>query len=234
MIIPTRQGLPCPDLGEWTPHLTKVLHDPKIVDLATFLNWRSEQPGTEIYPRQQDVFRALIATPPGAVKAVILGQDPYHGPGQAHGLAFSVSKGIPIPPSLENIRRELAADLGIDPPPHGDLSGWAEQGVLLLNTLLTVERGKPLAHKGKGWETFTDAVIRKASELAPPSVFMLWGSPARKKRELVDVSRHMVIEEVHPSPLSAHRGFLGSRPFSAANEFLESNFRTAIDWKRTD
>lgn len=229
MIIPTKQGLPAPDLGGWENYLKNAIQAPKMCDLATHLAWKAEG-GTTIYPPASDVFAALQLTDIDAVKVVILGQDPYHGPGQAHGLAFSVQKGQAIPPSLRNIYQEMRTDLRIETPDHGNLKKWAEQGVLLLNTLLTVEESKPLAHKGKGWEDFTDAVISAVSEHSPPSVFILWGNPARKKAALIDNERHHIIESVHPSPLSANRGFLGSKPFSQANAWLESQGRQPVDW----
>ena len=230
MIIPTKNGLPAPKLGEWSKALAPVVDSGKFVDLSTYLNWR-ESEGAVIYPQPHNVFASLKTVSPNEVRIVILGQDPYHGPGQAHGLAFSVQPGCDIPPSLRNMYKELEADLGHVPPAHGYLQSWADQGVLLLNSLLTVEKSKPLAHKGKGWEVFTDAVIEHVSRESPPCVFMLWGNPARKKKSLIDTDRHLVIESVHPSPLSATRGFFGSRPFSRANEWLTRQGRQAIDWK---
>jgi uracil-DNA glycosylase len=161
---------------------------------------------------------------------VILGQDPYHGPNQAHGLCFSVRPGVAIPPSLVNIHNELRADLGIEPPGHGNLSAWAEQGVLLLNTTLTVRAGQAASHQGKGWETFTDEVLRAVDDKPTRVVFILWGASARKKRSLIDTSRHAIIESAHPSPLSAHNGFIGSRPFSRTNEALTAAGLAPIDW----
>ena len=186
--------------------------------------------GRIVYPEEGALFRALELTPPGAVKAVILGQDPYHGPGQAHGLAFSVRPGTPPPPSLRNIFKEIEADLGIAPPPHGNLEAWARRGVLLLNTVMSVEQGKAGAHRGRGWEGFTDAVIRAAND-GPPTAFLLWGAPAAAKAALVDPDRHLVLTAPHPSPLSAYRGFLGCRHFSRANAWLEARGRGAIDWR---
>lgn len=182
-------------------------------------------------PDMYDIFNALRYTDYGDVKVVILGQDPYHGEGQAHGLAFSVRKGVAVPPSLRNIYRELRDDLGIDPPNHGCLEEWAERGVLLLNTVLTVRAGSPNSHAGCGWQTFTDAVIRKLNGREKPIVFILWGANARSKRGLIDVPPHFVIESAHPSPFSADRGFFGSRPFSRANAFLEGAGMTPVDWK---
>jgi uracil-DNA glycosylase len=184
----------------------------------------------DVYPPVPEVFAALHLTPYAEVKALLLGQDPYHGASQAHGLCFSVRHGIVIPPSLANIHRELADDLGCRPPRHGSLEHWARQGVLLLNATLTVRAGRAASHQGKGWEEFTDRVIEVVNQKAERVVFILWGSSARKKRALVDTSRHYIIESPHPSPLSAHRGFLGSRPFSRANTALESAGRSPIDW----
>ena len=179
------------------------------------------------------MFAALHLTPFADVKVVILGQDPYHGAGQAHGLCFSVRRGVPPPPSLVNIFKELQADLGIDPPSHGCLDAWAQQGVLLLNATLTVRARQAASHQGKGWETFTDEVLRAVNAKPERVVFILWGASARKKRVLVDTSRHVIIESAHPSPLSAHNGFFGSRPFSRANAALEAAGREPIDWHVT-
>jgi uracil-DNA glycosylase len=164
------------------------------------------------------------------VKVVILGQDPYHGPGQAHGLSFSVKPGVKIPPSLRNMFKELASDIDCPLPESGTLTGWAEQGVLMLNTVLTVRDGQAHSHRKQGWETFTDEVIRKLSNRDEPIVFVLWGRPAQEKVKLIDTSRHAIIESVHPSPLSASRGFIGSRPYSKTNLILESWDETPIDW----
>ncbi|NLC21318.1 MAG: uracil-DNA glycosylase [Halomonadaceae bacterium] len=187
--------------------------------------------GKVIYPHSSCWFRAFELTPLEQVKVVILGQDPYHGPGQAHGLCFSVRAGVPVPPSLVNIYKELATDVGFQPVTHGNLEHWARQGVLLLNTSLTVERGRAGSHRGQGWETFTDRAIALVSQQAPPCVFLLWGSHARQKRALVDSSRHLVLESPHPSPLSAYRGFFGNHHFSRANAFLQANKREPIDWQ---
>lgn len=184
-----------------------------------------------VYPAHQEVFAALHLTPFAEVKVLILGQDPYHGAGQAHGLCFSVRPGVPVPPSLANIFKELQSDLGIDPPGHGCLEAWARQGVLLLNATLTVRARQAASHQGKGWETFTDAVIQAVAEKPERVVFLLWGASARKKQALIDTSRHVVIESPHPSPLSAHNGFFGSRPFSRANAALEEAGRSPIDWR---
>lgn len=185
----------------------------------------------QIYPPGKLIFNALNSTPLDQVKVVILGQDPYHGPGQAHGLCFSVPPGVAIPPSLINIYKELEADLGIPPARHGCLTHWAEQGVLLLNAVLTVERFKAASHQGKGWEQFTDRVVSILNEKKEALVFLLWGSYAQKKGQFIDRNRHLVLQSAHPSPLSAHRGFFGNRHFSRANEYLQAHGREAIDWR---
>ncbi|MDN5351153.1 MAG: uracil-DNA glycosylase [Clostridiales bacterium] len=190
----------------------------------------SEYKDYTIYPDKHDIFNALHYTAYKDVKVVILGQDPYHGPGQAHGLAFSVKKGVPVPRSLINIFKELKSDLGIDPPGNGYLKPWAEQGVLLLNTVLTVRDGDAHSHKKLGWETFTDAVISAVDRKHTPVVFILWGRPAQEKQKLITNPIHKIIKSVHPSPLSASRGFFGSRPFSQANAFLEASGQAPIDW----
>ena len=192
---------------------------------------KQEYSSRVVYPDMYDIFNALKFTPYEEVKAVILGQDPYHEPGQAHGLCFSVRMGVQPPPSLVNIFREMKSDLGIQPPAHGCLESWARHGVLLLNTVLTVRAHEAHSHKGKGWETFTDQVIRLLSERERPMVFILWGRPAKAKEALIDTSRHKVITGVHPSPLSAHHGFWGGRYFSRANEFLVSCGQEPIDWR---
>ncbi len=184
-----------------------------------------------IYPHSSDWFRAFELTPLEEVKVVILGQDPYHGPRQAHGLSFSVQPGVKIPPSLANIYKELANDVGVKPVPHGSLVSWAKQGVLLLNTALTVEQGNAASHRGKGWEPFTDRAIETVSQHAPPCVFLLWGSHARQKKALIDQRRHLVLESPHPSPLSAHRGFFGNHQFSQANQFLLGQGRSPVEWQ---
>ncbi len=190
--------------------------------------------GTTVFPRPRDWFRALDLTPLEQVRVVILGQDPYHGAGQAHGLCFSVQPGVRTPPSLVNIYKEMESDLGIAPARHGFLEHWARQGVLLLNAVLTVRMGAAASHQGRGWERFTDAVIRLVAARADPTVFLLWGAYAQKKAAFIDdVSRggrHLVLKSAHPSPLSAHAGFFGSRPFSQANAFLEAHGRQPIDW----
>ena len=183
-----------------------------------------------IYPNMYDIFNALKYTPYENVKVVILGQDPYHGPGQAHGLCFSVKKGVEPPPSLKNIFKEIQAETGLPIPPHGELSAWAEQGVLLLNTVLTVRAGVANSHKGMGWEILTDKIISLLNEREQPLVFLLWGANARSKKALITNKRHLVLESVHPSPLSAYNGFFGCNHFVKANKFLNDNGLEKIDW----
>jgi uracil-DNA glycosylase len=213
---------------DWNPLLRGEFAKPYWNELQQFV--ATERARAPVYPPAAEVFRALHLTPYADTKVVILGQDPYHGPGQAHGLCFSVREGVAIPPSLLNIRAELKADLGIDLPRHGMLDSWAEQGVLLLNACLTVRAGQAGSHSGKGWETFTDEVLRAVNAKQETVVFILWGSFARKKKALLDLSRHVVIESAHPSPLSAHNGFFGSRPFSRANAALVAAGRDPVDW----
>lgn len=184
-----------------------------------------------IYPDMYDLFNALKYTPFSDVRAVMLGQDPYHGAGQAHGLCFSVQKGVPKPPSLQNMFKELQADVGFTPPSHGNLTDWTKQGILLLNTVLTVQESKPNSHKGKGWEIFTDRVITLLNERERPLVFFLWGANARAKKSLITSPQHLILEAPHPSPLSAHNGFFGCRHFSKANAFLQAHGQLPIDWK---
>ncbi len=184
-----------------------------------------------IYPPSQEIFTAFHLTPLEEVKVVILGQDPYHEPGQAQGLAFSVKKGVAIPPSLQNIYQELHDDLGYAIPSHGDLSSWARQGVLLLNTCLTVRAHQAFSHQGIGWEEFTDAAIRAVDRVDRPVVFILWGSPARRKKALITNQKRLILEAPHPSPLSAYRGFFGSRPFSQTNAYLEKNGVAPVNWE---
>ena len=195
-----------------------------------YLKIREEYRTHVVYPPSQEIFTAFHLTPLEKVKVVILGQDPYHEPGQAQGLAFSVKKGIEIPPSLKNIYQELYDDLGCPIPHHGDLSSWAEQGVLLLNTCLTVRAHQAFSHQGIGWEEFTDAAIRAVDKEDRPIVFILWGAPARRKKALITNEQRLILEAPHPSPLSAYRGFFGSRPFSKTNAYLEANHITPIDW----
>lgn len=218
-------------IGEsWKAPLAAEFSSPHMAELKAFL-LEQKQERKRIFPKGAEYFRALDLTPLDEVRVVILGQDPYHGEGQAHGLCFSVQPGVRIPPSLVNIYKEMQADLGIAPVRHGFLEHWAKQGVLLLNSVLTVEMGRAASHQGKGWERFTDAVIRAVNEQEKPVVFILWGSYAQKKAAFVDRSRHLVLRSAHPSPLSAHNGFLGSKPFSQANAFLEEHGREPIDWQ---
>ena len=214
----------------WLQPLQKEFDAPYMAALKSFLVAEKEA-GKRIFPKGSEWFHALDATPLDQVRVVIIGQDPYHGEGQAHGLCFSVRDGVQPPPSLVNIFKELKSDLGIDPPRHGHLESWAKQGVLLLNAVLTVEAGRAASHQGKGWEQFTDAVIREVNALPRPVVFILWGSYAQRKASFVDTTKHCVIKSAHPSPLSAHNGFFGSRPFSRANAFLEAHGEQPIDWR---
>ena len=214
----------------WLDVLRDEFDKPYMRSLRGFLRAEKDRQKV-IYPTSQNWFNAFNATPFDRVKVVILGQDPYHGPGQAHGLCFSVLPGVPPPPSLLNIFREMEADLGISPAPHGCLSHWADQGVLLLNATLTVERHRAGSHQGKGWEAFTDVAVQALQEQREGLVFMLWGSYAQRKGQIVDASRHQVLKAPHPSPLSAHRGFLGCRHFSRCNEWLQQRDLTPIDWQ---
>lgn len=197
--------------------------------LQVFLKAEREQ--HQVFPPEADVYNALALTPLDRVRVVILGQDPYHDDGQAHGLCFSVRPGVALPPSLKNIFRELRDDVGGDEPKHGTLTPWANQGVLLLNTVLTVRAHQAASHQRKGWEQFTDAVLRSVNQKTEPVAFALWGAHAQKKLALIDESRHLVIQSAHPSPLSARNGFFGSRPFSRINEFLRANAFQEIDWR---
>ncbi|MBY5941093.1 uracil-DNA glycosylase [Halomonas sp. DP5N14-9] len=214
----------------WERWLGVEFQAPYMQQLKAFLAAEKAARKT-IYPHSSDWFRAFELTPLDEVRVVILGQDPYHGPGQAHGLCFSVREGVKPPPSLVNIYKELAQDLGVTPVNHGHLEAWARQGVLLLNTSLTVEEGNAGSHRGKGWEAFTDRAIETVNAEAPPCVFLLWGSHARQKKALVDQERHLVLESPHPSPLSAHRGFFGNHHFSRANAFLAEHGRSPVDWQ---
>tara|TARA_Y100001970_G_scaffold266474_1_gene355214 strand:+ start:1389 stop:2045 length:657 start_codon:yes stop_codon:yes gene_type:complete len=213
---------------DWNPILRQEFNKPYWEELQKYIfDQRSSQ---KVFPAHTDVFRAFHLTSFAALKVVILGQDPYHGEGQANGLCFSVSSGIPFPPSLRNIFKELEDDVGVSKPQSGDLTKWAEQGILLLNTTLTVREGTPASHQGKGWETFTDEVIRCISQQKDFIIFVLWGAAARRKKSLIDVTKHTCIESVHPSPLSAHRGFIGSKPFSGVNQLLRRQGVSEIDW----
>ncbi|MEZ5409970.1 MAG: uracil-DNA glycosylase [Acidimicrobiales bacterium] len=217
---------------DWNPVLREELAKPYWAELQAFVD--AERSRHQVYPPPDEVFAALHLTPYAEVKVLILGQDPYHGPGQAHGLCFSVRPPVAPPPSLENIFTELHADLGLPVPRHGSLQHWAEQGVLLLNATLTVRAHQAGSHQKKGWETFTDQVIRSVNDKPERVVFILWGSFARQKRALITGPQHTVIESPHPSPLSAHRGFFGSRPFSRANAALVEAGREPVDWALPD
>lgn len=214
--------------NDWDEILNGEFDKPYYQQLRQFLI--NEYRTHTIYPDMYDIFNALKYTPYSQVKAVILGQDPYHEPGQAHGLSFSVREGIEPPPSLKNIYKELYSDLGITPPKSGDLTKWAKQGVMLLNASLTVRRGQADSHKGKGWEIFTDRVISLLNERKEPIVFILWGSKAKAKTALITNKEHYIIASAHPSPLSASNGFFGSKPFSKCNAFLRSKGIEPIDW----
>ncbi len=217
----------------WLAWLGEEFEQPYMQQLRNFL-LQEKQRGKVIYPPGPQIFNALNTTPPETVKVVILGQDPYHGPGQAHGLCFSVRPGVPAPPSLQNIFKELHSDLGLLLPAHGCLQHWAEQGVLLLNAVLTVERGRAGSHQGQGWERFTDRVVAEINQRLEGVVFLLWGSQAQKKAAQVDPKRHRVLKAPHPSPLSAHRGFFGCRHFSKANDWLKTQGRSPVDWQLPD
>ncbi len=216
---------------DWNPVLRGEFAKPYWTELSRFV--AEERSRHTVYPPADEVFAALHLTSHESTRVVILGQDPYHGPQQAHGLCFSVRKGVPVPPSLANIRKELATDLGITSPAHGSLERWARQGVLLLNATLTVRGGQAASHQGRGWETFTDEVLRAVNAKPHRVVFILWGSSARRKKSLID-PQHTIIESAHPSPLSAHQGFFGSRPFSRANTALVEAGLEPIDWALDD
>jgi uracil-DNA glycosylase len=220
-------------IESWRSPLQPQFDSGYMVDLKAFLS-AEKAAGKTIYPKGSEWFAALDATPLEEVRVVILGQDPYHGEGQAHGLCFSVQHGLRPPPSLVNIYKEMKTDLGIDPPKHGNLRSWAEKGVLLLNSVLTVEAHKAASHHGKGWEKFTDEIIQLVNDQPRPVVFILWGSYAQKKAAFLDQSKHLVLKSVHPSPLSAHNGFFGSRPFSQTNAFLKAQGRGEVDWRLPD
>lgn len=214
--------------NDWDGILADEWEKPYYRQLHSFL--KEEYSKTRIYPDMYDIFNALKYTPFADTRAVIIGQDPYHGPGQAHGLCFSVKKGVPLPPSLVNIYKEITDDLGVTMPQHGELTGWAKQGVLLLNTVLTVRAGQPNSHKDKGWEIFTDRVISELNRKETPIVFLLWGANAEKKARVITNPIHKKLITVHPSPLSAYRGFFGCRHFSKANEILISSGQPPIKW----
>ncbi|MGY9075166.1 MAG: uracil-DNA glycosylase [Acidimicrobiales bacterium] len=213
---------------DWNPILRQEFDKPYWSELQGFV--QHERRAFEIFPPDDAVFAALRLTPYAETKVLILGQDPYHGPGQAHGLCFSVRRGVKVPPSLRNVYKELEADLGMPPPDHGNLDAWARQGVLLLNAVLTVRAHEAASHRNQGWETFTDEVIRVVNLKPERIVFVLWGAYARKKKQLIDLTKHVVVESAHPSPLSAHNGFLGSRPFSQTNAALVEGGRAPVDW----
>ncbi len=213
----------------WKRVLASEFEKPYFKQLSDFV--KKEYVSKKTYPAPKDIFRALDLCPFDKVKVVILGQDPYHGPKQANGLSFAVHEGIGLPPSLQNIFKEIKSDLDITPLPNGDLSRWAKQGVLLLNATLTVVASSPGSHQGKGWEEFTDAIIKQLSEKREHIVFILWGNYAKKKGNVIDRSKHYVIESPHPSPFSAYNGFFGSKPFSKANEYLKEQGLKEIDWR---
>ncbi|MEQ7032924.1 uracil-DNA glycosylase [Enterococcus durans] len=215
--------------NSWQDVLADEFEKPYYHSLRDFL--KKEYKTQKIHPDMYHIFEALELTPYEKVKAVILGQDPYHGANQAHGLSFSVQPGVKIPPSLNNIYKELQSDLGIKPVNHGNLVSWAKQGVLLLNTVLTVREGKAYSHRGQGWERLTDTIIEKLNEREQPVVFILWGKPAQEKMKMIDRSKHIILTSSHPSPLSAHRGFLGSKPFSKTNDALLALGEQPIDWQ---
>lgn len=218
--------------NDWLEPLKSEFGKPYYAKLYKFL--QDEYGRYVIYPKADDIFNAFHLTPLSQVKVVIIGQDPYHNEGQAHGLCFSVQKGVEIPPSLVNIYQELESDLGIKPPSHGCLTSWAEQGVLLLNTVLTVRAHQAASHQGIGWEEFTNRAIEILDEQDRPIVFILWGRPAQQKKAMLHNPKHLVLEAPHPSPLSAYRGFFGSNPFSKTNHFLESHGVAPIDWEIKD
>ncbi|WP_285009056.1 uracil-DNA glycosylase [Pedobacter faecalis] len=219
--------------SSWLNVLEEEFSKPYMADLKTFLA-EEKASGKTIYPKGKDIFNALNHTPFHAVKVVLIGQDPYHGPGQAHGLSFSVQKGVATPPSLRNIYKELSEDIeGFQIPAHGELTKWADEGVLLLNATLTVRAHEPGSHQGKGWEIFTDTVISKLSAGREGIVFMLWGRFAQNKAALIDPSRHSILTAAHPSPFSAHSGFLGCRHFSKANSILSDSGKSPVDWQIT-
>lgn len=215
--------------NDWDEKLNVVWTSDGFKKFISLIN--NEYKNKIIFPEKSNVFNALKLTPYKNVKVVIVGQDPYHGVGEAHGLSFSVQKGIKIPPSLKNIYQELESDLGIKPAEYGDLTKWAQEGVLLLNAVLTVEKDKPASHQGKGWERLTDFIIKKLNEKEEPIVFILWGNFARSKKVFLTNKKHLIIESTHPSPFSARNGFFGSKPFSKTNNFLLKNNIKPIDWQ---
>lgn len=225
--------MPLPSLNNcWKDILQEELQAESFQKLTQFL--QTEYASGPVYPPEEDIFNALNYTDFDQVKVLLLGQDPYHGAGQAHGMAFSVRRGVKIPPSLQNIYKELASDLGCSIPSHGNLEEWARQGVLLLNTALTVREGQPNSHRGKGWEEFTDGIIRRLDAREKPLVFLLWGGNAKTKMPLIHGMQHLVLTAPHPSPLSAHSGFFGCKHFSQTNDFLRAAGQTPIDWQIHD
>lgn len=214
----------------WLKYLSSEFEQPYMQTLSIFLRDQKDK-GKVIYPESNNIFTAMDTTTLNRVKVVILGQDPYHGPNQAHGLSFSVPQGVALPPSLKNIFKELHSDIGIPIPSHGNLTAWAEQGVLLLNSVLTVEKGLAASHQGKGWEQFTDQIIRVINEHTNNTVFLLWGSYAQKKGVTIDTKKHCVLKAPHPSPLSAYRGFFGCKHFSKTNQYLLSKEIVPINWE---
>lgn len=228
--MPTDTGRNIDLESSWLVPLAAEFEQPYMQQLRAFLV-SEKQSGKRIFPSGKEIFGAFSHTPLDQVKVVILGQDPYHGEGQAHGLCFSVKPGVAVPPSLQNIYKELHAELGFPIPPHGNLTAWADQGVLLLNSVLSVECGRAASHQGKGWETFTDRVIEVINRECEGVVFMLWGSYAQRKGAIIDTLRHCVLQAPHPSPLSAHRGFFGCGHFIAANQYLKSRGATPVDWR---
>lgn len=216
--------------NDWQPILEKLTANESYSKLHDFLKTEYTRNHPPIYPPMTEIWQALTLTPYDKVKVCILGQDPYHGEGQANGLAFSVKKGVKIPPSLQNIYKELHSDLGCPIPTHGDLTKWAKEGVLLLNTVLTVRAHQAFSHRDKGWEEVTDGIIKTLNQRERPVVFILWGSPSRAKKKLIDTHKHVIIESPHPSPLSAYRGFFGSKPFSTANFALIKMGEKPVDW----
>lgn len=215
--------------NDWDIVLNEYLYSREFKYIINLI--KQEYNSKDIYPLEKDLFNALKFTPYNNVKVVIMGQDPYHGDGQAHGLAFSVKEGIKCPPSLRNIYKELKSDLNIEAPSHGNLTSWAEEGVLLLNSCLTVIKDNPNSHKNIGWNNFTDLIIKKLNEKKSPVVFILWGNFAKSKKELITNSYHLILESTHPSPFSANKGFLGSEPFSKTNQFLINNNIKPINWE---
>ncbi len=217
---------------EFTQVIQEESEKPYFTQLMAYIKERRQE--VNVYPKQANLFACFDACNLQEIKVVILGQDPYHQANQAMGYSFSVPKGIKIPPSLMNIYKELENDLGYDIPNHGDLTSWAKQGVLLMNTVMSVEESQPQAHKGKGWEQFSKRVIQTLNDREQPIVFILWGKPAQKNKVLIDDKKHLIIESAHPSPLSSYRGFFGSRPFSKTNAFLKEHNRQEIDWRIED